>query len=90
MIAAFTRRRKQKGAQTSAPARIELALPVIQGNAIEAKLRSEIRFCGTCSYEIHNPMTDRCPRCFSHVALSEHTDCGECSHQGNCTYNNGG
>ena len=50
----------------------------------QEKLKREIRICPTCSYRIVNPMTDRCPRCFSHVQLSEHTNCGECDYQGNC------
>jgi len=53
---------------------------------LEEKLRLETRTCGTCRYVINNPMTDRCPRCFSIVPLSEHTNCGECSHQGNCAF----
>jgi hypothetical protein len=64
-------------------------LPVLNNTgseSLEAKLRAEIRHCRTCSYEIINPMTDRCPRCFSLVPLSEHTNCGDCSHQGNCTF----
>jgi hypothetical protein len=65
-----------------------IMLPVVQGVAesLEAKLRAEIRNCPTCGYQIPNPMTDRCPRCFSMVPLSEHTNCGECSHQGNCEF----
>ena len=83
MISVFTRRKSDKKRSVAASG---LTLPVIQDAAMQAKLRSEVRYCGTCSYEIRNPMTDRCPRCFSNVALSEHTDCGECSHQGNCSY----
>lgn len=55
-------------------------------DALERKLAMEIRLCPTCNYSITNPMSDRCPRCFTTVPLSEHTNCGECSHQGNCTY----
>jgi uncharacterized paraquat-inducible protein A len=61
------------------------ALPVVQDD-LATKLAAEARTCPTCSYAITNPMTDRCPRCFSMVALSEHTNCGECSHQGSCEF----
>lgn len=84
MMSMFTRKRKAPAAP-----QVAFVLPVLQpeGRAqLEAKLRSEIRYCATCAYEIRNPMTDRCPRCFAQVPLSEHTNCGECSHQGNCTY----
>lgn len=64
-----------------------LTLPVIQREpSLEAKLRAEIRICPTCAYEIVNPMNERCPRCFTTIPSSEHTNCGECSHQGNCEY----
>lgn len=65
------------------------ALPVLNGTAdaeLQRKLSMEIRTCPTCSYTVTNPMNDRCPRCFTTVPLSEHTNCGECSHQGNCTH----
>ena len=54
------------------------------GEEHQSKLKSEVRICPTCSYRIVNPMTDRCPRCFGAVQLSEHTNCGECDYQGNC------
>lgn len=66
-----------------------LSLPVLNNPSelsLEAKLQLELRRCPTCAYSINNPMTDKCPRCFAAVPLSEHTNCGECSHQGNCTY----
>ncbi len=65
-----------------------LTLPVLNGGELPLteKLRLETRRCITCGYTIANPMNDRCPRCFAVVPLSEHTNCGECSHQGNCTY----
>lgn len=50
----------------------------------QQKLKQEVRSCPVCSYQIINPMTDRCPRCFSQITLSEHTNCGECDYQGNC------
>jgi ribosomal protein S27AE len=53
---------------------------------LEQKLASEHRTCPTCRYSIPNPMTDKCPRCFAAVPLSEHTNCGECSHQGACEF----
>jgi uncharacterized paraquat-inducible protein A len=62
------------------------ALPVLNELTLEQKLKKELRTCPTCSYSVNNPMTDRCPRCFSLIPLSEHTNCGECSHQGDCTY----
>lgn len=64
----------------------KFSLAVIGGAEAEheAKLRRELRICATCSYQIINPMTDRCPRCFSSVPLSEHTNCGECDYKGNC------
>lgn len=62
------------------PAGVTTELPIAE------KLALEVRTCPTCSYTIANPMTDRCPRCFSPVALSEHTNCGECTHQGNCEF----
>jgi len=52
--------------------------------AHRAKLASETRTCSTCGYYIRNPMTDRCPRCFTVVPPSDHTNCGECDFQGNC------
>jgi hypothetical protein len=64
-------------------------LPVLNGAGdpeLQQKLDLEVRPCPTCGYTITNPMNDRCPRCFTVVPLSEHTNCGECSHQGNCTY----
>ncbi len=67
-------------------------LPLLNGTgneALDRKLELEARICPTCSYRITNPMNDRCPRCFTTVPLSEHTNCGECSHQGNCTYAGG-
>jgi hypothetical protein len=83
MMELFKRKSKHSVAATA------IALPVLNNSgseSLEAKLRAELRYCGTCSYEINNPMTDRCPRCFSLVPLSEHTNCGDCSHQGNCTF----
>lgn len=50
------------------------------------KLATEVRTCLTCGYSVGNPMTDRCPRCFAMIALSEHTNCGDCSHQGACEF----
>ncbi len=49
----------------------------------EEQLRREQRHCPTCGYEILNPLTDRCPRCFSSVERTE-TNCGSCTWQGNC------
>jgi|GEM_PF-1339938 len=64
------------------------ALPILNSHdaGLREKLNLEIRRCPVCGYSIANPMNDRCPRCFTTVPLSEHTNCGECSHQGNCTY----
>jgi len=79
----FKRKKKQ---ETDS---ISLDLPVLNNGvdlSLEQKLQLEVRRCPTCGYTISNPMNDRCPRCFSTVPLSEHTNCGECSHQGNCTY----
>lgn len=66
-------------------------LTVLNGapDDLERKLAMEVRLCPTCNYTITNPMSDRCPRCFTTVPLSEHTNCGECSHQGNCAYGGG-
>jgi hypothetical protein len=75
-------KRKTKGMGES----MEISLPVLNNPELQQKLDSEVRTCPTCSYTITNPMNDRCPRCFTVVPLSEHTNCGECSHQGNCTY----
>ncbi|MAT38330.1 MAG: hypothetical protein CL946_01865 [Ectothiorhodospiraceae bacterium] len=52
---------------------------------LQQKLASEARHCEQCGYEINNPMTDRCPRCFAHVQRME-TNCGSCTHQGNCEF----
>lgn len=60
--------------------------PPVQPEPLAAKLASEVRSCATCGYTVTNPMTDRCPRCFSAIALSEHTNCGDCSHQGSCEF----
>ena len=51
----------------------------------EQQLLAERRACPQCGYEILNPLTDRCPRCFSRVARVE-TDCGSCTWQGNCDF----
>lgn len=78
-------KRKEKRVEGAAT----LELPVLNGAPeaeLQRKLDMEIRICPTCSYRITNPMNDRCPRCFTTVPHSEHTNCGECSHQGNCTY----
>jgi hypothetical protein len=82
----FKRKAKQEAVPAGGSTMIEL--PVLNaGNAeLMQKLDLELRLCPTCSYRIVNPMNDRCPRCFTVVPLSEHTNCGECSHQGNCTY----
>ena len=80
-------KRKAKRETAAGPATIEL--PVLNGTAdaeLMKKLDMEVRTCPVCAYSITNPMNDRCPRCFTVVPLSEHTNCGECSHQGNCTY----
>jgi len=55
------------------------------GRSLEETLRDERRLCKQCSYEILNPLTDRCPRCFSTVERIE-TNCGSCTHQGNCEF----
>jgi hypothetical protein len=60
-------------------------LPVVQED-LAMKLAAELRTCVTCGYSVTNPMTDRCPRCFAAIALSEHTNCGDCSHQGACEF----
>ncbi len=73
----------------SKSSRSRLDLPVVGNPAepsLERKLAMETRTCPQCSFAISNPMTDRCPRCFGLVPLSEHTNCGECSHQGNCVF----
>jgi hypothetical protein len=79
---------KSRKASKAEPAAqpVAFALPVLN-DTLEDKLKKEMRTCPTCSYTVNNPMTDRCPRCFSMIPLSEHTNCGECSHQGDCTYN---
>ncbi len=51
----------------------------------EDMLRSERRSCPQCGFVINNPMTDRCPRCFSHVERKEE-NCGSCTWQGNCEF----
>jgi len=82
-------KRKEKRAPSDAQGAATIALPVLNGAPeaeLQRKLDMEIRICPTCSYRVTNPMNDRCPRCFTTVPLSEHTNCGECSHQGNCTY----
>lgn len=81
---------KKKSIATPPPEQI--SLPVLDGKAaltLDQKLELETRHCPTCGYTITNPMNDRCPRCFGVVPLSDHTNCGECSHQGNCTYAGG-
>jgi len=80
-------RRAHHAADTAHPP--QFSLPVLNGvgdAGLAEKLRSEQRTCPTCGYAISNPMTDRCPRCFGTVHLSEHTNCGSCSHQGNCEF----
>ena len=65
---------------------VRLELEVLPASSPEhrAKLQTEERRCPTCRFMIINPMTDRCPRCFSSVPPSDHTNCGECDYQGNC------
>ncbi len=75
-----------KRKQPAHPEGIELPILDDAGMSLEEKLRMEARTCATCGYMINNPMTDRCPRCFASVPLSEHTNCGDCSHQGNCEF----
>ena len=84
----FKRKAKQSppGVPPAAPPVIELTVLNGGGAELQRKLDMEVRLCPTCNYKITNPMNDRCPRCFTVVPLSEHTNCGECSHQGNCTY----
>lgn len=82
-------RRKAKAQDVREPVQglsEEFSLDVLNDAEEEhrAKLKSEVRTCPTCSYEVVNPMTDKCPRCFSTVPLSEHTNCGECDYKGNC------
>jgi hypothetical protein len=55
------------------------------GITLDQKLESELRNCSKCGYEIQNPLTDRCPRCFEYVERIE-TNCGSCTHQGNCEF----
>lgn len=51
----------------------------------DEQLRSERRNCPRCGYDILNPLTDRCPRCFSHVERTA-ANCGSCTWQGNCEF----
>ena len=51
----------------------------------EEQLQREQRRCPECGYAILNPLTDRCPRCFSAVERTE-THCGSCTWQGNCEF----
>lgn len=80
----FARRKKKE--EESERLTEEFSLNVLDSVEAEhqAHLRSEIRTCPVCSYEVINPMTDRCPRCFSAVPPSDHTNCGECDYKGNC------
>jgi hypothetical protein len=82
----FKRKAKQAIPPAAPPATFELTVLNGGGAELQHKLDMEVRNCPTCNYLITNPMNDRCPRCFTVVPLSEHTNCGECSHQGNCTY----
>lgn len=84
---------RTKSKQPVPPAALQLPVVGNSGStagadelSLEQKLELEKRTCATCAYTIHNPMTDRCPRCFSTVPLSEHTNCGDCAHQGNCEF----
>ena len=82
----FFKRKAQSGGRKDELLTEQFSIAVIDGAEAphEAKLRREMRVCPTCSYHIVNPMTDRCPRCFSAVPLSEHTNCGDCDYKGNC------
>ena len=77
---------KGKGKPHSSSSGDELTLTVIQQAepSHQRKLLSEERACPTCGFAIINPMTDKCPRCYSLVPLSDHTNCGECEYTGNC------
>ena len=80
------RKKKEKGSREKELLTEEFSLTVLNdaGEEHQARLRSEIRNCPECAYQIVNPMTDRCPRCFTSVPPSEHTNCGECDYKGNC------
>jgi hypothetical protein len=39
--------------------------------------------CPLCRYEIVNPLTDRCPRCLTTVAVAKPA-CGECVYHSGC------
>lgn len=77
------RERRDAGRNEPGSHRLELDILVASEAHLE-KLRTEERLCSTCGFTIINPMTDRCPRCFSSVPPSDHTNCGECDYQGNC------
>jgi hypothetical protein len=83
----FRRKRIERDEPDSDEGReTRLELEVLPATSPEhlAKLQTEERRCPTCTFRIINPMTDRCPRCFSSVPPSDHTNCGECDYQGNC------
>ena len=82
----FRRRRSEGESSPAAPEGVPTELNHLPATSPEhlAKLEAEERRCPTCGFRIINPMTDHCPRCFSSVPPSDHTNCGECDYQGNC------
>jgi predicted amidophosphoribosyltransferase len=56
-----------------------------QAHTAEEQLQRERRQCSRCGYDILNPLTDRCPRCFNHVERTV-LHCGSCTWQGSCEF----
>jgi hypothetical protein len=48
--------------------------------SLQQKLTREMRICPTCSLEITNPFTERCPRCFTLLPKLS-LNCQGCIHQ---------
>ena len=53
------------------------------GLTLEAQLRTEVRACPRCKFEISNPFIERCPRCLTAVPVND-PGCSKCVHNSSC------
>ncbi len=69
----------------TAPPALDLSLPVLPAfDSLESKLQAEGRHCPSCGYDVKNPHSERCPRCFVAVPKSKHTNCSSCAFTQGC------
>jgi uncharacterized OB-fold protein len=55
----------------------------VQKEEMTKKLLAEARACPECSFLVHNPFVERCPRCYSALPKVE-LDCRGCIHNLTC------